>query len=264
MGKAKPPPPPSPIINYDALFERLAAGDQEVILALALIIVPIVLYVLYLCLRKTGGVRKKKLLVATCEIGPNGKPVGAIANAKVNTPLPPKQRSPSLEKQGSIPSFVHPIASRVSGMVTLSEQPDGSTLIEYYVEGLQPGEHGFRINEKSDFSNGCLSAGPIFDPYNAGVHGGLNDPYGFAGSLGNITADGTGQARGKITSTQLTLKGKASVIGRSIMVHADKDDMGKGDNSKANETGAPKNGYVSKVTGNAGARLACGEIKLSD
>ena len=46
------------------------------------------------------------------------------------------------------------------------------------------------------------------------------------------------------------------------MVHADPDDLGLGDNSKAAEAGPPQNGFVSKVTGNAGARIACGEIKL--
>ena len=44
------------------------------------------------------------------------------------------------------------------------------------------------------------------------------------------------------------------------MVHADEDDLGKGDNSKAGEPGPPQNGCVSKVTGNAGARIACGKI----
>jgi hypothetical protein len=59
------------------------------------------------------------------------------------------------------------------------------------------------------------------------------------------------------------LRGPYSVIGRSMMVHADPDDLGRGDNSKAHEPGPPKNGFVSKITGNAGARLVCGEIKLA-
>lgn len=41
-----------------------------------------------------------------------------------------------------------------------------------------------------------------------------------------------------------------SVIGRSIMIHADPDDLGKGGHE------------LSLTTGNAGARIACGEIKL--
>lgn len=44
------------------------------------------------------------------------------------------------------------------------------------------------------------------------------------------------------------------------MVHADPDDLGRGDNSMAHVK-PPINGKVSKVTGNAGARVACGEIK---
>ena len=44
--------------------------------------------------------------------------------------------------------------------------------------------------------------------------------------------------------------GEFSVVGRSVMVHADEDDLGKGGHS------------LSATTGNAGARVACGEIKL--
>jgi Cu-Zn family superoxide dismutase len=40
-----------------------------------------------------------------------------------------------------------------------------------------------------------------------------------------------------------------------MMIHADPDDLGRGDNS---EIGT--NGKTSKTTGNAGARIACGEI----
>merc|ERR1712232_42204 len=45
-----------------------------------------------------------------------------------------------------------------------------------------------------------------------------------------------------------------------MMVHADPDDLGNGDNSEPGPP--PVNGKASKVTGNAGARIACGEIKL--
>jgi Cu-Zn family superoxide dismutase len=40
------------------------------------------------------------------------------------------------------------------------------------------------------------------------------------------------------------------VVGRSVMVHADPDDLGKGGHE------------LSCTTGNAGARVACGEIKI--
>ena len=82
------------------------------------------------------------------------------------------------------------------------------------------------------------------------------------GDLGNVTMDKNGNAKGEIVDHLVKLTGPYTVIGRSVMVHADEDDLGLGDNSKAGEEGPPQNGFVSKVTGNAGARIACGEIKL--
>ena len=68
-------------------------------------------------------------------------------------------------------------------------------------------------------------------------------------------------AAGTIIDPLVKLSGPYSVVGRSLMVHADPDDLGKGDNSLAGQPGPPVNGKVSKITGNAGARIACGEIK---
>ena len=44
--------------------------------------------------------------------------------------------------------------------------------------------------------------------------------------------------------------GEHTVAGRSVMVHADPDDLGQGGHA------------LSCTTGNAGARVACGEIKM--
>ena len=46
--------------------------------------------------------------------------------------------------------------------------------------------------------------------------------------------------------------GDYSIVGRSIMVHVAEDDLGKGGHE------------LSSTTGNAGGRIACGEIKLSE
>ena len=67
-------------------------------------------------------------------------------------------------------------------------------------------------------------------------------------------------AKGVITDHLVKISGEYTCIGRSYMVHAKEDDLGRGDNSKADEPGPPQNGFVSKKTGNAGARIACGEI----
>jgi len=69
-----------------------------------------------------------------------------------------------------------------------------------------------------------------------------------AGDLGNIDA-AAGKATIDITDKQISLfPGKDCIIGRSVVVHADPDDLGKG-------------GFTdSKTTGHAGARLSCGVI----
>ena len=66
------------------------------------------------------------------------------------------------------------------------------------------------------------------------------------GDLGNIKTDGQGNATGSVTDKLIKLIGPESVLGRTVVVHAGTDDLGKGGNEE------------SKKTGNAGPRPACG------
>ena len=108
-------------------------------------------------------------------------------------------------------------------------------------------------------SSFCVFVQGHYNPFGK-THGGPDDSNRHVGDLGNITADLTGTAKGVIRSSLVKLSGAYSVMGRSIMVHQDEDDLGRGDNSQA-DVKPPVNGKVSKITGNAGARIACGEIK---
>ena len=56
------------------------------------------------------------------------------------------------------------------------------------------------------------------------------------------------KTKGSFYDKKISLKGKHSIIGRSIIVHDLKDDLGKGGNEE------------SLKTGNAGARLNCARI----
>ena len=102
-----------------------------------------------------------------------------------------------------------------------------------------------------DNTNGCTSAGPHFNPDGCS-HGAPEDPKGsrHAGDLGNVTAEG-GAAKIDITDQMISLTGENSVIGRTVVVHADQDDLGKGGHE------------LSLTTGNAGARSACGVIGIA-
>lgn len=72
------------------------------------------------------------------------------------------------------------------------------------------------------------------------------------GDLGNVIADEEGNAKFQIVDNHVSLSGPYSVIGRMVVVHADEDDFGRGGHKD------------SKTTGNAGARLACGVIGISE
>mmetsp|Transcript_13521 Transcript_13521/g.30743 ORF Transcript_13521/g.30743 Transcript_13521/m.30743 type:complete len:195 (+) Transcript_13521:70-654(+) len=173
-------------------------------------------------------------ITATCEVGPNGKPCsGGVDDGKC------------------------------TGVVTFKQTDANTCVISWDIKGMTKGLHGFHIHEKADFSNGCLSAGPHYNPFNK-LHGAPEDEDRHVGDLGNIKAGDDGCSKGTIKDRLIKLEGETSVIGRSVMVHADPDDLGKGDNSEPGGNGKPPvNGKASKVTGNAGARIACGEIKIT-
>jgi Cu-Zn family superoxide dismutase len=135
--------------------------------------------------------------------------------------------------------------SAVSGTVTFTQQDEG-VLVFAMISGLAPGPHGFHIHENGDCSapDGS-SAGAHFNPTGM-QHGGPDGGERHAGDMGNIVADQGGGANYEQIVTGITLAaGINSIVGRSVVVHADPDDM------------------ASQPAGNAGARLACGVIEAA-
>ncbi|OBZ85942.1 Superoxide dismutase [Cu-Zn] [Choanephora cucurbitarum] len=119
------------------------------------------------------------------------------------------------------------------------------------VEGLTEGNHGIHIHTFGDISNGCENTGPHFNPFNR-THGDLKAKNRHAGDLGNLWADKDGHGHLDVTSDLVFLSGKFSTIGRAIVIHADEDDLGLGNNSN------------STLTGNSGKRWACGVIGFAN
>ena len=135
----------------------------------------------------------------------------------------------------------------VQGIIKMKQEPGKPTIIRGLIKGLEPGEHGFHIHEFGDLSDGCASAGGHYNP--DGVdHGDIDG--GHVGDLGNVTANEQGEARFKIVARRVDLSGDRSVVGRAVVVHAGRDDLGKGGDEE------------SLKTGNAGDRLGCGVIRL--
>uniref|UniRef100_A0A0A0V8G1 Superoxide dismutase [Cu-Zn] n=1 Tax=Tomicus yunnanensis TaxID=768153 RepID=A0A0A0V8G1_9CUCU len=138
----------------------------------------------------------------------------------------------------------------VNGTVYFSQEGNNPVQVNGSLKGLKEGQHGFHIHEFGDNTNGCISAGPHFNP-NEKEHGGPTDEERHAGDLGNIQANADGVATINMTDKQISLSGANSIIGRTVVVHADPDDLGKGGHE------------LSKTTGNAGGRLACAVIGLA-
>ncbi|XP_076277820.1 copper chaperone for superoxide dismutase isoform X2 [Lasioglossum baleicum] len=140
------------------------------------------------------------------------------------------------------------VSNKIMGVIRFAQTPDGC-IIDGTVDGLKPGKHGIHIHECGDISEGCHSVGEHFNPNNT-LHGGPEDDVDkrHIGDLGNITANEVGRATFRRIVTLIKIP---DIIGRSLVITENPDDLGKGDTPG------------SKIDGNSGNRLACGIIARS-
>ncbi|VDN54307.1 unnamed protein product [Dracunculus medinensis] len=150
-------------------------------------------------------------------------------------------------------AVIQPIKkSGVTGYVKFMQNKENApTIITGQIRGLSPGKHAFHIHEHGDLSRDCLAAGPPYNPINE-THGGPLNRMRHVSNLGNVFANVNGIATIYITAPLIQLRGPISVIGRTIVVHMNSDDLGLG-TTEAQAT--------SQLTGNAGQRIGCGVIK---
>lgn len=138
-------------------------------------------------------------------------------------------------------------ASLVSGRLSVVPMRDGVHLTGE-VGGLAPNStHAIHIHEKGDCSAAdASSAGGHFNPAGA-PHGKVGSGAHHGGDMDNIVADAEGVARVNVHASGVTLGGGApnDVAGRAVIVHASQDD------------------YKTQPTGNAGGRVACGIITIT-
>ncbi|GMM40666.1 hypothetical protein FOG51_01065 [Hanseniaspora uvarum] len=142
----------------------------------------------------------------------------------------------------------------VSGLVKFEQStPNDAVKVSYEITGNSPNAlKGFHIHQFGDNSNGCISAGPHFNPSKSS-HGAPENVEAerHVGDLGNIKTDDKGVAQGELSDKLISLFGDHSIIGRTVIIHAGQDDLGKGGDEE------------SLKTGNAGGRAACGVIGLA-
>jgi len=142
--------------------------------------------------------------------------------------------------------------SGVSGEVNFSQDSEISPVkIEGKIYGASQGKHGFHIHEKNSIQDGCASTGMHFNPTNSD-HGDLEGLIRHAGDMGNVVSEDGKNIVTKMHSTNMTLFGDNSIIGRTCVIHELEDDLGTKDDA------------ASKLNGNSGKRLACGIVQTHD
>jgi Cu-Zn family superoxide dismutase len=142
------------------------------------------------------------------------------------------------------------VSKQIEGVVYLEQQYDITT-ISGTIKGLKPNSlHAIHIHEYGDLTEGCNSCCSHYNPHNMN-HGAPYSADRHVGDLGNIKTDINGIAKFEIVDTLVRLDGNHNVIGRSIVIHEDPDDMGMG------------NHIDSMTTGHAGKRIGCGVIGLA-
>ncbi|KAE8414270.1 superoxide dismutase [Aspergillus pseudocaelatus] len=137
----------------------------------------------------------------------------------------------------------------VQGTLVLEQSKDGILMIEGQLSNIPLGAHGIHIHEFGKTGNGCLDAGGHYNPTNQD-HGAPDDEVRHVGDFGNIDVTSDPYLL-SLTDHVAKLDGPYSVMDRSIVIHAGKDDLGRGGNES------------SKTNGNSGARLACAVIKAA-
>uniref|UniRef100_A0A4P2SHD8 Superoxide dismutase [Cu-Zn] n=1 Tax=Callistoctopus minor TaxID=515824 RepID=A0A4P2SHD8_CALMC len=141
-------------------------------------------------------------------------------------------------------------SNTVSGKITFTQEgSDAPVKVTGEIHGMPDGKHGFHIHEFGDNTNGCVSAGGHFNP-EGNDHGGPADKIRHVGDLGNVESV-QNVAVVDIEDSIIRLNGPNSIIGRTLVVHEDIDDLGLGGHKD------------SKTTGNAGKRLACGVVGIA-
>jgi len=136
-------------------------------------------------------------------------------------------------------------SKHIEGIVLFIQKED-YVHIKVEIKGLSKNHlHGFHIHESGDLREGCKTCCAHYNPENT-EHGGIHN--GHAGDLGNLKTDEHGHCKMSLSTDKFLVD---DILGRSIIIHEDVDDLGLGEFED------------SKTTGHSGARIACSLIGIS-
>ena len=137
------------------------------------------------------------------------------------------------------------ISGKVKGTIILKDTKRGLKL-NCNLKNISEGYHGFHIHEFGDISDKANSLGGHYNPEKKN-HGNLKSNNSHRGDLGNLIANKNNIVNYNFYVKNLKVK---ELLGRSLVIHEKRDDLGKGNNKE------------SKKTGNSGKRIGYGIIGL--
>ena len=145
--------------------------------------------------------------------------------------------------------ILHQNDNNINGYIKFY-QLNNKVKIEYKIMGMSDGYHGIHIHDFGDLSDKCNSTCNHFNPFNKN-HGGPDSKERHVGDLGNLYSENR-ISEGYFFDDLISLNPKdiTSIIGRAVVIHQYRDDLGLGKNKE------------SLKTGNAGKRIACGVIGI--
>ncbi|NXU60520.1 SODE dismutase, partial [Horornis vulcanius] len=161
-----------------------------------------------------------------------------------------KETDPRQESLHEIQKQVNDLWQNLLYPITRGNETDGMiyTTSIFYLDGFpldnNQSSRAIHIHELGDLSNGCDSTGGHYNPFR------VNHPR-HPGDFGNFLPK-EGKIRKYKTNLFATVFGPYSIMGRSVVIHEQEDDMGKGNNKASLENG------------NAGKRLACCVIGITN
>lgn len=135
--------------------------------------------------------------------------------------------------------------SGVAGKAVFTQIGDNIKLV-ISLANASAGEHAVHIHAKGDCSaSDGTSAGGHWNPTGV-AHGKWGEGEFHLGDIGNMTVDDRGMGKIELTTNlwEMNTGSDIDVVGKAIIVHAGADD------------------FVSQPSGNAGARIGCGVIKM--
>jgi Cu-Zn family superoxide dismutase len=153
--------------------------------------------------------------------------------------------------------------AKITGVIEFHQcDPESRTRLTFKLSGCKPkATFGCHVHKCGDLSKGCTSACAHFNPI--GTMHGSKYLYGHdrhAGDLmNNLVSDQKGNVN-FIWDDELVdlFPSPFSIVGRMIVLHEKADDLGK---YRYDDT---SQGKESATTGNAGARIACAIIGITD